>query len=92
MTGKAVGLENPCVRLLDHDRLVEILRRESLRVMPAVFGLCNVLAEKVVVQMAVDADRNRMVARLPPRVVRRLHDMAVDADPGSWLKQDSPSA
>ena len=59
MTGETVVLENPRVRPLDHDRLVEVLQRESLGVVPAVIGFRDVFAEKVVRQMTVDADGDR---------------------------------
>ena len=82
MTSKAVVLENLRVRFLDHDRLVEVLQRKAFGVMPAVFGFSDVLAEKVMRQMTVDAYGHSMVTRFLPRVILRLHDMAVDANLG----------
>ena len=82
MTSKAVVLKNSRIRLLDHYRLVEVLQREALGVMPAVVRFGDVLADKVVRKMTIDTNGYCMVARFLPRVVLRLHDMAINADLG----------
>src|SRR5210317_583435 len=82
MTSKAVVLKNSRIRLLDHYRLVEVLQREALGVMPAVVRFGDVLADKVVRKMTIDTNGYCMVARFLPRVVLRLHDMAVDTNLG----------
>ena len=49
------------------NRLVEILQREGLRVVPAVAGLGDELGDEVVGQMAVDAGGDVVMARIWPR-------------------------
>src|SRR5262249_26988471 len=63
----------------DADRLREVLQCEPLRVPEAVLRLCQVLASKIVWDVAVVADGDGMVARLLPAVVMLAHDVAVDA-------------
>src|SRR3569832_496353 len=79
MAVQAALLQNAGVLLLDHDRLVEVLQREALRMVVAVLGLGDVLADVIVRQVAVDAGRDAMVAGFLPRVVLRVHDVAVRA-------------
>jgi hypothetical protein len=82
VAGKTVFLEDPRVGPLDHDRLVKVLDRESLGVVPAVVGLGEILAEEAVRKMAIDTVGHRMMAGLLPGVELGLHDMAVHARPG----------
>ena len=81
MAVHAVVLKNAAVLRRHHDRLVKILERERLRMVEAVFGLGEILAEETVRQMAVDAHRDAVMAGLLPGIVLRLHDVAVHADP-----------
>src|SRR5687768_11792515 len=76
---QAVLLQNCAPFGLHDDGFDELLRRELLAMSPAVLGFGDVLGQEGFGQMAVDADRDLMVARLLPGVVLRLHDVAVHA-------------
>ena len=82
VASKTIVLQDPCIRFLDHDGLVKILQSEALGVMPAVVGFRQVLAKEIMRQMTIYANSDCVVARLLPRVVLWLHDVAVDADLG----------
>lgn len=73
-----VALKNLTVLSLDHDGLLEILQREALRMVPAVFRFGNVLSDKIVWEVAVDTSGRRMMAGFLPRIVLRGHYVAVD--------------
>src|SRR5262245_35779412 len=81
MAVHAVVLEDAAVLGRHHDRLVEILERERLRMVKAVLGLGEILADEAVRQVAIHAHGDPVVARLLPGVVLRLHDVAVHAYP-----------
>src|SRR5262245_27290710 len=69
------------VRILrgDADRFRKVLQGERKRVMPAILGLGDVLADEPVRQMTVHASCRGVMARRPPRVELRPHDVTVDA-------------
>jgi hypothetical protein len=90
MAGDAVGLQDVGVLGLDADRLVEVLQREALRVVPAVLGLGHVLAHEIVRQVAVDAHGDAVVARLLPGIELRPHDVAVLAGFGVRAQVGQP--
>src|SRR5262245_3421131 len=75
----AVALEDARVARRDLDRLVEVLEREALRVAIAVVRLRQVLGDRVVGEMAVDAAGRAVVRPLGPRGVLVVHDVAVRA-------------
>src|SRR5262245_36186107 len=79
VAAQTVVLQDLAVARLDADRLLEVLQREALRVMPAIARLGGVLGEHGVWEMAVDARRDAVMARLLPAVVLRAHDVAVRA-------------
>src|SRR6185503_10403311 len=72
-------LQDTAVLVGHHDGLMEVLQRECRGVAEAVFALGEILADKAVRQVAVDAGGDAVVAGLLPAVVLRLHDVAVDA-------------
>jgi hypothetical protein len=84
VTANAVVLKNLASLGLDHDRFHEVLSGELLSVAPTIFGLRDVLVEKRGRQVAVDTNRNLMVTRLLPRIVLRLHDVAIHTS--SWIR------
>ena len=49
-----VVLKNPAILLFYHNGFMEILRRECLGVMIAIFGLSDILSHKGMRQMAVN--------------------------------------
>src|SRR5262245_49912052 len=75
----AVALEDARVARRDLDRLVEVLEREALRVAIAVVRLRQVLGDRVVGEMAVDAAGRAVVRPLGRRGVLVVHDVAVRA-------------
>src|SRR5690606_16473747 len=79
VTAHAVLLEDAAARRLDFDRLSEVLSGEQFAVAPAVLGLGDVLRDEALGQVTIHADRRRVMARLLPGVVLRLHDVAVHA-------------
>src|SRR5215475_15513357 len=66
---QAALLQDAAHRRLDHDRLVEVLERERLRVVEAAHALGEPLPDETVRQVAIDAGRHGVVAALLPRVV-----------------------
>src|SRR5262245_58855609 len=72
-------LKNCRVLRGDADRFRKVLQGEGKRVMPAVLGLGDVLANELMRQMTVDAPGRGVMARRPPRVELRSHDVTVDA-------------
>lgn len=86
MAAKAVAVQDVRVLLLDHDGFVEVLERERLGVVPAVRRFCDVLANEIRRQVAVDAGRRDVVTGLLPGVVLWLHDVAVGA--GRWIRAE----
>lgn len=70
-------LHHPAVAWLDLNRILVVARCESERMEEAVVGLREVLSNEVVRCVTVVTDRHGVMARLLPRVVIRLHDMAV---------------
>ena len=70
--------------------LVEVLESEPFGVVPAVARLGRVLREERVGQVAVDAARAGMVARLLPTVVLGAHDVAVGARLGIGAEVREP--
>ena len=79
VAGKTCLLQNSRVVGLDHDGLVKILKREALRVVVTVERLGHELGQKRVRQVTVGAGGDDVVARLHPRVVLGVHDVAVRA-------------
>jgi len=79
VTAKAIVLYGLCTPRRHPDRFVKVLEREGHAVIPAVLGLSNVLRQKIVRKMALDAGCHRVVTRLLPRIVLAIHDVAVHA-------------
>ena len=79
MAAQTIALQNPAVALVDHDRLMKILERERLAVIPAVGSLFDVIHGKRMSQMAIIASGDRMVRPLGPAGVFVVHDVAVGA-------------
>jgi hypothetical protein len=69
MAPQAILLHIGSAARLHLDRLVKILKRKSLGVAISVLGLGDVLWDKIVRQMALNARRHRLVRALRPRVV-----------------------
>jgi hypothetical protein len=86
----AIMLKNPLVLPLDHDGLVEVLQCKALGMVVAVLGFRHVLGKKRVRKMAVDAGGNAVVAGFLPRVVLRIHDMAIGAGFGISAEVGKP--
>lgn len=78
----AVVLQLLQVRRANSDRLMEFLQRESLRVVPAVFGLHEVLVGKCRGDVAVIAACDTMMTGFHPRIVLVIHNVAVLASGG----------
>ena len=79
MTIDTVALQDLLVLFLYYDGFMKILHRECPGMIPAVFRFRHIFAHKAVRQVAVDAGRDRVVARLLPRVVLGVHDVTVGA-------------
>src|SRR5687767_6193956 len=79
MALNAIGLKNVGVALDDANGLVEVLQRERLAVSIPVVRLGDVLFQKRMRQMAVDAGGGLVMPGLGPRVVLIVHDVAVGA-------------
>ena len=79
----AVVLKDPGAGLLNNDGLLEASGCEELSVAPAVLCLGEVLRYEGIRQVAIDAHRRGVMARLLPAVVLGLHDVAVGA--GGWI-------
>src|SRR6185436_15788039 len=73
VTAQTVVLQDGAVSRLDADRLLEVLQREALRVVPAVARLGEVLGEEAMREMAVDAGGDAVMAGLLPAVVLAAH-------------------
>ncbi len=82
MTLNTVALKNLTVLSLDHDGLLKILQGEAFGMVPAVFRLGDVLADKIVWEVAGDTSGSRMMAGFLPRIVLRRHNVAVDTGLG----------
>lgn len=63
---------------LDLDRVLEIAERESQRMKETVIRLGDPLADRVVGQMAIVANRHVVMAAVLPGIEVLLHDVAVD--------------
>src|SRR6476660_6315443 len=74
MAAQAVVLQDLRVARLDQDRFVEVLQGEPLGVVVAVQGLREVLADRLVWQVAIHAARVAVVRPLGPRRVLVVHD------------------
>src|SRR5262245_39671100 len=72
---QARPLENVCVLRGDADRFRKVLQGEGKGMMPAVLGLGEVLADDVMGQVTIDAPGRGVMARRPPRVELRSHDV-----------------
>jgi hypothetical protein len=79
MTLQTVVLKNARVLRLDHDWLMKVLERESLRMVIAVLGLRDPFINPLMRQMTIDALGVGVVARFRPRIILVVHDVAVDA-------------
>ena len=80
----AVALQDPAVFPLDHDGFLEVLRREGLGVVVAVFSLRDVFGNEGMRQMAVNALCLQSaiigsMGRKLPTLVRGIHLMALRA-------------
>ena len=78
----AVTFQNVKVSALDLNRFVKVLKRKGPGVEKTIICLCDPFAEKLVGHVTIVARRPRRMATLDPRVVLRLHDVAVDARRG----------
>lgn len=90
MALNAVVLEDGSVLVVDANRFVEVLQGKTFRVPEAVLGFGEILADKVVGQMAIDATGNCMVAGLLPAIVLFTHDMTVHAGFGITAEITQP--
>jgi hypothetical protein len=79
VTIDAILLQDSAVFFFDLNGLVKILEREPFGVVVPVLGLCQVLVKERVGEMAIDTRRDGVVARFLPRIVLRLHDVAIRA-------------
>jgi len=79
MTPDADFLKDLRVAFFDHDRFVEILQCEALRMVITVLGFGDVLADQIMRNVAVIADGDVMMAGLLPGVVLVIHDVAIGA-------------
>src|SRR5262249_35947979 len=70
-------LQDPRVARRDHDGLVEVHEGEALRMVVAVRGFRQVLRDKSMGQVTVDASRDRVMRAAAPRGVLLVHDVAV---------------
>ena len=86
MAFHTVALKNPVILSLNHDWLMKILHRKALGVVPAVFGLGEVLSNEVVRKMTIDTPGNVMMAGFLPGVILRIHNMTVRT--GSWIRAE----
>ena len=78
----AALLQDGSVLWRNLDRFVKVLQREGDRVMPTILALSEVLADEIVGKVAVYASSDCVMTGLLPRVILRLHDVAVDANLG----------
>src|SRR5205085_12534041 len=78
---QAARLQNGGVPRLDHDWLVEILERETFRVVITVGRLGLVFCDRRMGKMAIDALGAAVMRALRPRRVLVVHDVAVGAGP-----------
>src|SRR5688500_8937191 len=79
MAVQAVFLHDSAAHVAHLNRFVEILPRQALGMPESVFRRDVILAEKIVLQMAIHAFGDGVMPGLLPSVVLRLHDLAVDA-------------
>src|SRR5678815_5579526 len=88
-----VGFDDFTVLLSDADRLVKVLKGETLGMPVSVNHLRRVLADQIVRRVAVVAGRDRVVRGLLPPVVLLAHDVTVHAGRGviGCLLYTSPS-
>jgi hypothetical protein len=83
-------LKDSFVLTLDHDGLMEILQGKSFGVVVAVFGLGDVFGHKSMRQVAIHAGCRPVVARLLPRIVLGIHNVAVGARLGIGAEIGEP--
>ena len=76
---KTIVLQDGGVFRRDLDRLVEILKREGLGMVIAIFSLGNVLGDRFVRQVAIDAAGGGVMRGFAPRVILAVHDVAIGA-------------
>jgi hypothetical protein len=74
-----VVLKDSGILLLDHDGFMKVLKRETFGMMVSVFGLGQILFQKAVREVAVDAGGDMMMTRFLPGVVLSLHNVAIGA-------------
>ena len=79
---QTIVLQDVRISLLDHDRLVKILKSKTLGVVIAVLRLGDPFIDAVVWQVAVDTFCGRVMAGFVPGIVLVVHDVAVDAGAG----------
>ena len=75
----AVLLQDSAVLFFDLNGFVKILKREPFRMVVSILGFSQVFVKKFVRKMAIDTRRDGVVARFLPRIVLRLHDVAIRA-------------
>jgi hypothetical protein len=92
MALNAVVLQNGSVLAVNANRLVEVLQGKPLGVPEAVLCLGEILANKVVGQMAIHATGYSMMTGLLPAIVLLAHDMAVHAGFGVAAEITQPFA
>lgn len=78
MAVQACLLGDSLVSGFGSNRFVEVFEREGQRVKEAVVRFGDPLADRVVRQMAVIADRDVSVCGILPRVKMALHNVAID--------------
>ena len=79
MTAKATVLKDRCVTRMDHDRLMEVLQRESSRVPVPIVCLSHVLRDERMRQMTIGTNGCSVMWALAPGRVLIVHDVAVGA-------------
>jgi hypothetical protein len=77
MAANAVMLKLLQIGLSDPDRFVKVLKRERLRMVPAILGFDEILVWEGRRDMAVVATGDTMMAGFHPGVVLVIHDVAV---------------
>jgi hypothetical protein len=79
VTCKAGALGYAPISRLDPNRLVKVFQRERQRMIEPIICLRKQCAQMIVGKMTVVTDCNVTVARILPRVIVSLHDMAIRA-------------
>jgi len=72
-------MQHPLVAFPNKDRLVKILKGKPFRMPKAILTFREPLGDKFMRQVAIYTGSRRVMARLLPGIVLRLHDVAIHA-------------